>query len=346
MRNSLHAKFMLSYVTTGVFSVIVILLVTHFFDAKYIVNHNGSLTLYILCVFVFLYVVSFFILYFIFQVLLKPIDKLSDHSKSVASGDFSVLDEYDAKAVSSSFRSLSDAINSMGMELKEKEEDERAFLKNISHDFRTPLTSIKGYVEAMADGTIPASEHEKYLRIVLKETDVLNNLAASLTDFNKWSRFDNEIDLKEFDINSIITGVIHNTEDLHSDISLNIQSDFCEEESIVYADEPKIVKVLNSLIENAIRFSPNNTEITISTRKDKDKLYISVADKGMGISEDEKDKIFDKFYKSDKSRGLEKQGIGLGLAIVKDIIIAHGETIEVESALNEGSVFTFSLKLV
>ena len=232
MRNSLHGKFMLSFVTTGVFSVIVILLVTHFYDANYIVEHNGSLTVYILCIFVFVYIVSFFILFFIFQILLKPIDKLSDHSKSVASGDFSVLDEYDGKAVSSSFRNLSDAINTMGQELKEKEEDERIFIKNISHDFRTPLTSIKGYVEAMADGTIPAEEHEKYLRIVLKETSVLNHLVSRLVDFNKWSRFDNEVSKEAFNVNGIINGAVYNFKELSKTKNLNINVDLCEEESM------------------------------------------------------------------------------------------------------------------
>ena len=224
------------------------------------------------------------------------------------------------------------------------EEYRRAFIANISHDFRSPLTSIKGYIEAILDGTIPPENQERYLKIVLSETHRLTKLTASMLELNNSDSYGLQLKLTDFDINPVIDSTIDLFEGVCTKRYIVIRKNCTASDTYVHADKTKIQQVIYNLTDNAIKFSPHGSTITITVSDADDKLLISVKDSGRGIDKASQTKIWDRFYKEDTSRGKDKQGSGLGLSIIKEIIRAHDETITLNSTPGVGSEFTFSLK--
>ena len=239
--------------------------------------------------------------------------------------------------LSSSLKVLADEVNQSG-------EYQRKFISNISHDLRSPLTSIKGYLEAILDGTIPPEKREHYLKIVLSETERLNKLASVLLTLNTYDDKKVLIELSDFDINDIIRQTVATFEVLCQRKNLTVDLVFEEGPLNVSADRDRIQQVLYNLIDNAIKFSNSGSSIRIETTELYDKVFVSVKDNGVGIAKEDLPKIWTRFYKSDLSRGKDKKGTGLGLAITKEIIQSHGEHINVVSTLNVGTEFTFSLQ--
>lgn len=238
---------------------------------------------------------------------------------------------------------LADTMDFMAESLKDQEEDQRKLISNISHDFRSPLTSIKGYIEAMLDGTIPSEMQEKYLNIVLRETERLTKLTSGLLTLNSMDPKQNRLCKTRFDINTIIKNTAATFEGTCTSRHISIELLFTDWESYVYADMGKIQQVLYNLIDNAIKFSPTDSTITVETTLKYEKLFVSVRDTGAGIPKDSLKKIWERFYKTDISRGRDKKGTGLGLAIVKEIIQLHNENINVISTEGVGTEFIFSL---
>ncbi|MBR4795951.1 MAG: GHKL domain-containing protein, partial [Lachnospiraceae bacterium] len=199
---------------------------------------------------------------------------------------------------------------------------------------------------AMLDGTIPPELHEKNLKRIIDESDRLTGLTNSLLDLNRIGSRDFALDISDFDINDIIIASAESAEVQANNKNVGINLVLCGEVMKVHADKGKIQQVLYNLLDNAIKFSKENTTITIETKvRNSDKLLVSVSDQGVGIPEESIDKLFNRFYKADQSRGQNKKGTGLGLSIVKEIIQAHDETITVSSTLDVGTTFTFSLAL-
>lgn len=220
---------------------------------------------------------------------------------------------------------------------------ERNMIANISHDFRSPLTSIKGYAEAMVDGTIPPEASEKYLNIIISETERLHQLTENLLALNRYDNMETELVLSAFDINQILkdTSALFEGRCLSKKISLSLL--LSGKNLIVYADEGKIKQVIYNLVDNAIKFSHPNSVIVLETGVHNEKALVSIKDSGIGIPKDSLSHIWERFYKTDLSRGKDKQGFGLGLSIVRKILQAHGETIEVISTEGVGTKFTFTL---
>ncbi len=239
---------------------------------------------------------------------------------------------------------LADTMDFMAESLKDHEEDQRKLISNISHDFRSPLTSIKGYIEAMLDGTIPFEMQEKYLNIVLRETERLTKLTSGLLTLNSMDPKQNRLCRTRFDINTVIKNTAATFEGTCTARNISIELLFTDWESYVYADMGKIQQVLYNLIDNAIKFSRPDSVITIETTVKYEKIFVSVRDTGVGIPKDSLKKIWERFYKTDTSRGRDKKGTGLGLAIVKEIIQLHDENINVVSTEGVGTEFIFSLK--
>ncbi len=237
---------------------------------------------------------------------------------------------------------LANTLNYMSDELNKSEESQRSFIANVSHDFRSPLTSIKGYLEAMLDGTIPPELYDKYMNIVISETDRLNKLTESMLTLNS---LDGEDSLTRsiFDINTAIKETAESFEGTCNARGIVLDLTFTSDSQMVYADPEKIKQVLYNLIDNAIKFSYDDSIIFITTEVRYDKVFVSVRDTGVGIAKENQKKIWDRFYKTDASRGKDKKGTGLGLSIVRDIIQAHGETIDVMSTPGVGSEFVFTL---
>ena len=240
---------------------------------------------------------------------------------------------------------LAACLNYMASQIAGAEDDQKKFVANVSHDFRSPLTSIRGYLEAMIDGTIPPEMHEKYLNIVLNETDRLTKLTNSLLMLNNLNTKGMLLDRADFDINKVIRNTAASFEGTCRKKTIAIELILTGQEMFVNADVGKIQQVLYNLIDNAIKFSHHDSVIKIETSLKKNKLFVSVKDTGIGIPKDDLKMIWDRFYKSDLSRGKDKKGTGLGLSIVKEIINCHGEHINVISTEGVGSEFIFSMAL-
>ena len=243
------------------------------------------------------------------------------------------------------YQEMADALNIIGNDLNNFDEYQRAFISNISHDFRSPLTSIRGYAQAMLDGTIPGEAQEKYLNIILSETERLTNLTSNLLELNSFNRESVLLDITNFDIHQTILRTVNTLEGTASRKDITFILDFnVKKELIVNADEGKIHQVLYNLIDNAVKFSHSDAEVRIGTRKKGERIFISVKDSGIGIPKEAISKIFDRFYKTDLSRGRDKKGTGLGLSISKEIIHSHNQTINVVSTVGVGTEFVFTLK--
>lgn len=195
----------------------------------------------------------------------------------------------------------------------------------------------------MLDGTIPPELNEKYLKILLNETDRLNKLTSSLLALNNLNIKGMVLDKIDFDIHSVIKHTAETFEGTCTAKRISIELILTGDTLYVFADMGQIQQVLYNLLDNAIKFSPDNSSIIIETTEKNDKIFISVKDSGIGIPKDDLKLIWDRFYKSDSSRGKDKKGTGLGLSITKEIIQAHNENINVISTEGVGSEFLFTL---
>ena len=268
-----------------------------------------------------------------------PLKKITDGANEYAAGNLA----HDIPVTShDEMGYLASTLNYMSDELNEMEEYQRKFIANISHDFRSPLTSIKGYLEAILDGTIPEELYQKYLNIVISETERLNKLTQSMLTLNSLDS-KGYLSRSNFDINRIIKDTAASFEGTCNAKGITFELTFSSNIQMVYADLGKIQQVLYNLIDNAIKFSHDNSVIYLQTSVRFEKVFISIKDTGIGIPRASQKKIWERFYKTDLSRGKDKRGTGLGLSIVKEIIQAHGENIDVISTEGVGTEFVFSL---
>ncbi len=294
----------------------------------------GNTSLIILSVIVFL---VFILVYFL---TIYPLHKISVAAKEYSKGNFS----YELKiGQNDEYRDLGNTIKYMANELNNLDDYQRKFIGNISHDFRSPLTSIKGYITAMIDGTIPVEKQEKYLGIILFEADRLSGLMSNLLTLYNFDNNKRLLTKSSFDINYIMKKTAETYEGACDKKKISFVYRISDEPLWVYADQPKIQQVINNLIDNAIKFSPHYSRIILSTYVKGDKIFISVKDFGEGIPKDSINRIWERFYKNDPSRGKDKKGTGLGLAITKEIIQAHNENIDVISTEGVGTEFVFTL---
>jgi signal transduction histidine kinase len=239
---------------------------------------------------------------------------------------------------------LAASLSYMARTVANSEDDQKKFIANVSHDFRSPLTSIKGFLEAMLDGTIPPEMHEHYLGVVLNETERLTKLTNSLLALNNLNTKGMLLHMTDWNINDVIRKVAVSFEQVCRRKEIRVKLILSGDILIVHADVDKIQQVLYNLVDNAIKFSGNGSEIEIETTEKGGKVFVSVKDNGIGIPKEDQNQIWERFYKSDLSRGKDKKGTGLGLSIVREIIRAHGENISLVSTEGVGSKFTFTLK--
>ncbi len=273
----------------------------------------------------------------------KPIEVITESTGRLAKGDFS---EKINMHRNDEIGRLAASLDYMASEIGSLTDYQRKFIANVSHDFRSPLTSIKGYLEAMMDGTIPSEMQEKYFNIVINETERLTKLTNNMLTISNVNDKGLPLDLTDFDIIQIIKQTINTFEGTCSKKKIMFKLVFCDSSVTVRADKGKIQQVIYNLVDNAIKFSNNDSSIIISVSERNDKILTSIKDFGIGIPKDSIPKIWDRFYKSDLSRGKDKRGTGLGLSIVKDIINAHGEYIDVISTEGVGTEFIFALPAV
>jgi len=308
------------------------------------IAHNETLKildkLYILLIFVIAF--SLIILSVFTIKVYKPMKQIKAEALEYAKGNFA----YSGKKYRSSneIGSLATSIEFMATQFKNLEEDEKKFMTNVSHDFRSPLTSIKGYLEAIQDGTIPPEFRDKYIDIVLTETERLTKLTNNLLTLNAYEQPGSRLDTSDFDINAVIKETLASFEGQCHKKNILIDVVYGAKFYMVTADKGKIQQVLYNLVDNALKFSHNNSTIFMDVHDKNEKIFVSIKDNGVGISKENISKIWERFYKIDNSRGKDKTGTGLGLSIVKEIISNHGENINVISTEGVGTEFIFTLK--
>ncbi len=238
---------------------------------------------------------------------------------------------------------LAVSFNKMAEELKIQDGLRNTFIANVSHELRTPLASVQGFIQGMLDRAIEEGDRDKYLEIVLGETKRMNLLISDLLSLAKIESGKFPIEFSEFDINELLRRCVLMFEQRVEEKQLQISLGIEEQRLYVWADEDRISQVITNLIDNAVKFTPLGGHVSVFTRTEGNKVYISVADTGVGIPAEDQPFIFERFFKVDKSHSKATPGTGIGLSIVKRIIAQHGESISFESSPNEGTTFTFTL---
>ena len=264
---------------------------------------------------------------------LRPLRKMTEAAGNIAEGDFTV--RVDEKRGGRELKEVSRAFNTMTQKLEGVEEGRREFVSNVSHELRSPITSIRGFAEGMADGVIPAEEHPKYLRLVADESKRLSGLVNDLLALSRLERDDAKPELSVFDINEMLRrAIIRRMTDLEEkkiEIACEPETDPC----YVRADRDRIEQVVINLLDNAIKF-------TGSSRVRGEKAEVTVRDNGIGVAEEDREKIFDRFFTADRAHTSGK-GTGLGLSICRRIMEMHGQSLRLLDT-DVGAAFRFTLE--
>ncbi len=303
-------------------------------------EQRNDLNLIILATIAVVFVLSTFILIVFTDIVYIPLKKITKATEAYAEGDFTYPIDIDKN---DEIGYLAASLTYMADKLSHFEDDQKKFIANVSHDFRSPLTSMKGYLEAMVDETIPVEQHSKYLNIVKNETERLTKLTNNLLTLNNLNITGMNLDITDFDINRTIKDTVATFEGTCKKKHISFNLVLTGERLYVSADKGKIEQVLYNLIDNAIKFSKPDSSIKLETSEKNETIFVSVKDSGIGIPKDNLKQIFDRFYKTDLSRGRDKKGTGLGLSIVKEILNAHHENINVISTVDVGTEFIFTL---
>ena len=238
---------------------------------------------------------------------------------------------------------LAVAFNNMADELEKSELQRREFVANISHELKTPMTTIAGFMDGMLDGTIPPERHRQYMQTVADEVRRLSRLVRSMLDVSRLqSQGIPDAKKRVFDVCESVGQVLITFEQRINRKQLQVQVDMPDEPVEVFAEADSITQVIYNLIDNAVKFCAQEGTLGLRVRRGEQKVFVSVSNTGLTIPENELSLIFDRFHKTDKSRSMDRDGVGLGLYIVRTIILSHGEDISVTS--RDGvTEFTFSL---
>lgn len=307
-----------------------------------------SLRMYLSRLVFVILIVSVIILAFIFlalyaatKKLMAPIKEMTLATKRFGEGDFSKK-LYNPDQNELGF--LANSLNEMASSLEAIEENRKSFVSNVSHELKTPMTTIGGFVDGILDGTIPPEKHKHYLRLVSREVDRLARLVRSMLNISKYEAGELELSTENFDLMPIIVQTLLFFEKRIDDKKVEI-SGIERGRFMLNADADLTQQVIFNLVENAVKFVNNGGYIRFDFEEMPDGMsQIRIRNSGEGLKANEISKVFDRFYKADASRGIDKTGVGLGLSIVRSIIKLHGGVILVRSEHNEYVEFEFTLK--
>lgn len=272
--------------------------------------------------------------------LTRPIKKMRNAAKSIAAGNFK---ERIPITSNDEIGQLAESFNEMTESLSELESMRTTFISDVSHELRTPMTIISGFIEGIIDGTIPESERNKYLGIALSETKRLSRLVNELLEASRLEQGRVIFNKENIDMNRMVTETVIQYEQRFTEKNIDVNLELEEDTCIAYADKDSIKRVMINLIDNAIKFTPEGGKVSFKTEHLEKKVRITVANTGDGIAKSELKHIWERFYKTDKSRSIDKKGVGLGLHIVRTIIIQNGGDIKAESEEGEFTKFIFTL---
>ena len=274
------------------------------------------------------------------QIIIRPIDNINNVAKRLAKGE---VEKRVVVNCNNEIGELAESFNMMAECLEKSDTKRREFISNVSHELRSPITSIKGFIGGILDGVIPRDRENYYLKIVYDEVDRLARLVNDLLDMSAMESGKFNLAITEFDINQVISLCILNLEHKIQEKGLNVKATFYNNRAYVLGDRDRIIQVVTNIIENSIKYSNDDGEIKIDVYSKGEKIYVDIFNSGECIEEKELNKIWDRFYKSDKSR-TNKLSTGLGLPIVRSILSQHNEDIWVKNIEGKGVSFIFTLK--
>lgn len=287
--------------------------------------------------------IIFILIYFTSRQMSKPLKQMNQVAKKIANGDFAKRIEVEGE---DEIAQLGESLNYMAEELDKIESNRKSFIANVSHDMRSPLTSIQGFVTAILDGTIPPDKHEKYLRIVLNESQRMIKMTNDILELNKMEEGNLPLKKMEFNLHEMIRDLLDNFEQVTREKEIHVKVLFDKKEQMVFADPEKIARVVQNLLDNAFKFVNKQGTIEVETVAKQNKVWVYIRNSGPSISKEDQKNIWERFYKSDLSRGKDKTGMGIGLVIVKETIRQHNEEIGIISNEDELVTFYFTLSKV
>ena len=275
-----------------------------------------------------------------------PLKQMANAARSFGHGDLDarvrLTEDYPEEV-----EDLARAFNNMAQELQKSEYQRKEFVTNVSHELKTPMTTISGYVDGILDGTIPPQRQRYYLQIVSDETKRLSRLVRSMLDISLLQDQGGVPEDKkiQFDMEETMGQVLITFEKKITDKNLEVEVDMPEHPVYTNANQDYVTQVIYNLIDNAVKFCPQGGTLGLKIREGGSKVYVSVSNTGETIPAEELPLLFDRFHKTDKSRSQNRDGWGLGLYIVKTIVCSHGENISVSSR-DGRTEFTFTMPLV
>ncbi len=287
-------------------------------------------------------ILAFIITYFATFSMVRPLRQMSYAVKSFTQGDFSARIHVSGN---DELSELSMAFNNMATSLAELEQSRRSFTANISHELKTPMTVIGGFVDGMLDNTIPPEKHAHYLKTVSDETKRLSRLVRSMLELERIEAGEMTLVRNPVDITGVITGAVFSFEQIIEEKHIDIRG-LDIGKVYVNADIDLIHQVVYNLIDNAVKFTPEGGYISFAVSADNSFVSVAIKNSGQGISKEDIVHVFERFFKSDRSRSINKSGVGLGLHIVRSIINLHGGDIIVNSREGEYCEFVFTLPII
>ncbi len=282
----------------------------------------------------------FTVMYMSIKRILTPIKEMTIAAKRFGEGDFRkklyVSDDNE-------FGYLANSLNKMADSLEQIEETRKSFVSNVSHELKTPMTTIEGFINGILDGTIPPEKHKHYLKIVSSEVNRLSRLVRSMLNVSKYEAGELDIIREDFDVVPVIFSTLLNFEKRIDEKNVDVRG-LGKRSFIINADPDLIGQVVYNLVENAVKFVNENGYIEFFFNEKDDMSLITIRNSGDGLTKDEISKVFERFYKTDESRGIDPTGVGLGLSIVSSLIKLHDGTITVRSEKGKYTEFEVSLK--
>ena len=279
--------------------------------------------------------------YFISERVIAPLREISSAAKKFASGKFDVRVPVRGR---DEVAELAETFNHMAESLDHYDDMRNSFMSNVSHDLRSPMTSISGFIDGILDGVIPPEQHTYYLQVVSSEIKRLSRLVNSLLDLSRIQAGERKFTPVQFDVCETARQILISFEQKIDAKRLEVEFECDEDKMIAIADHDAIYQVLYNLCDNAVKFASDGGLLAVRLKYAKGrKITVEIFNEGQGISQNDINYVFERFYKSDKSRGLNKNGAGLGLFIAKTIIDAHGGRIWVESEYGKNCCFAFEI---
>jgi len=288
------------------------------------------------------FAMAFVVVYYISYRLVRPVHDMAGATRQYARGDFGYRVQVSGN---DELRQLAEAFNSMAISLATLESSRRSFVANVSHELKTPMTSIGGFIDGMLDGTIPQEQQRRYLTLVSEEVKRLSRLVTGMLNLSKIEDGELQLNLKPFDVNELLFTTVLRFEQIVGRKGLELAGLEDLEPITVTGDRDMLTQVFYNLIDNAVKFTPHGERLEFDARADRETFRFALRNTGVGISSEELARIFERFYKTDKSRSFDVKGAGLGLYLARTIVKMHGGAISADSDGESWTEFVVELPM-